>query len=75
MSAYSDVKEVANDAWSVGSGIAPYVFGEKDLSGTPTEPANGHMEDAQDIPPGQTGNPYQPTSGNKTFDSVLNYFM
>jgi hypothetical protein len=70
MSAYSDLKEVGKDAWSVGTDyIAPYVFGEKDITGTPTEPSNGHTEA---IP---ADGEFKPTSGNKTFDKCLEFFL
>jgi hypothetical protein len=77
MSDYSDLKEVGKDAWNwTTEYAAPYVFGEKDITGTPTEPSNGHTEPAFIPEPGTTfDEPYKPTSGNKTFDKCLEFFL
>lgn len=73
---YDTIKEVGRDFWGIGESIAPYVFGEKDISGTPTEPSNGHTIPAFVPQDGETfDEPYKPTSGNETFDSVLELFL
>lgn len=75
MSVYSDLKEVGKDAWSVGTSAAEYVFGEKDITGTPTRPENYSIP-VEEIPEGSYGDqPYKPTSGNETFDTVLEWFL
>ena len=75
MSAYSDLKEVGKDAWDFGSGLAPYVFGEKNIDGSSTEVENKTIpayipEDGEYF-----DEPYKPTSGNETFDTVLEWFL
>lgn len=71
---YELIKEVGKDAWDFGSGLAPYVFGEKDIISGESKPTS-RMEDAHD--PDENGmiEPYKPTSGNETFDSVLEFFL
>ena len=47
--------------------VAPRVFGDKELDGTPTAPSNGSR---QEIPEGG----FKPSTGNETIDSVIDWF-
>jgi hypothetical protein len=47
--------------------LAPRVFGDMELDGTPTAPSNGSR---QEIPEGG----FKPTTGNQTIDSVIDLF-
>jgi len=68
MSAYGDVKEVAKDAWGVGTDIAQYAYGDKDIDGTPSAPANGQM---QAVPDGG----FKPSAGNTMLGSAVDSVM
>lgn len=72
---YELIKQVGKDAWGVGESVAPYLFGEKNIDGSSTELANP-SEEVKEIPEGEYGDePYKPTSGNETFDTVLEWFL
>lgn len=68
---YGLAKEVAGDAWNVGMKAAPYLYGDKELDGTPTAPANG-----QSVPVPDGG--FKPTAGpsllGQAVDGVMGLF-
>lgn len=66
---YELIKQVGKDAWDVGTGIAPYIFNEKNIDGSPTDRMGRHFETEP------ADHDFKPTSGNKTFDKVLEWFL